>query len=85
MGRRPKIVKDPAFVKLMLAAMVMHERWDDVRAAGYSDEEIQKGIDFITAKMDSAASVAAVGARLRQRRISLGLKKEKGKRKKGRH
>lgn len=51
--RRPKIVKEPTFIMLMLAAMVMHERWDDVKEVGYSDKEIQEGINFVSTKMDA--------------------------------
>lgn len=61
-GRKddPKIVREPAFVKLMLASMVLNERWDDMKALGYSDEEIHAAIRLIADRIP-ADSVAPAG------------------------
>lgn len=50
----PKIIREPAFVRLMLASMVVNERWDDVRSLGYSDEEIHAAIKLIADRIPAA-------------------------------
>jgi len=55
----PQIIREWLFVRLMIAVVVMNERWEKLKVKGYSDDQIKEAVMVISKRIDAASLAAA--------------------------